>query len=143
MAVVGNAPLEDDRSAAIDAHDVVLRFNKAPHWHGRAGSRLDVLVLVNHGGQMREWLEKDALHRMAQVEAARLVVLPIPFLDGHLTPADAREQGVTDVDRINYGHEAHELLQRRGRRCRLVDRSDYTAALHELKRRPFGLLRIV
>ncbi len=57
IAIVGNAPETGDHAAAIDAADWVVRFNNAAGFGEATGSRVTHLALVNHGGQMREWLE--------------------------------------------------------------------------------------
>lgn len=56
VAVVGNAPELSDQGVAIDAADWVVRFNNAAGFGGVAGRRVTHLALVNHGGQMAEWL---------------------------------------------------------------------------------------
>jgi hypothetical protein len=43
IAIVGNGPLSRRDARHIDSHDLVIRFNQAPHY--RRGQRVDVLVL--------------------------------------------------------------------------------------------------
>jgi len=60
VALVGNAPDPTERAAGIDAADWVVRFNNAAGFGGVTGRRTTHLALVNHGGQMREWLADPA-----------------------------------------------------------------------------------
>lgn len=89
VAVVGNAPDLADQSRRIDAADWVVRFNNAAGFGGRAGSRVTHLALVNHGGQMREWLEDpDFLNRPA-IRAAGTFFFPFPQKDEPALAPDA------------------------------------------------------
>lgn len=81
LAVVGNAPEMGDRASEIDSCDMVLRFNNAAGFGGRAGERVTHLALVNRGGQPREWLEEGFGQHRA-VGRASEVILPFPPLEG-------------------------------------------------------------
>lgn len=76
VAVVGNAPELADQSGSIDAADWVVRFNNAAGFDGPAGCRVTHLALVNHGGQMREWLDDPGFAGRPVVRAARHVIFP-------------------------------------------------------------------
>ncbi|KAB0681518.1 hypothetical protein F6X38_05920 [Aureimonas leprariae] len=78
VAIVGNAPETGDHAARIDAADLVVRFNNAPGLGRQAGTRTTHLVLVNHGGQMREWLEDPDFVRRRVVAEAGAFLLPFP-----------------------------------------------------------------
>lgn len=80
IAIVGNAPDMRDRSAAIDAAEIVVRFNNAAGFTERTGSRLDWLALVNRGGQMREWLDDPGFLDRPAIRAARTFLFPFPGL---------------------------------------------------------------
>lgn len=76
VAIVGNAPEMADQAARIDAADWVVRFNNAAGFGGCAGRRVTHLVLVNHGGQMREWLSDPAFTRRSAVQDAETILFP-------------------------------------------------------------------
>ena len=57
VAIVGNAPELVDQGRCIDSADWVVRFNNTAGFEGVSGRRVTHLTLVNHGGQMREWLQ--------------------------------------------------------------------------------------
>ena len=61
-----------------------MRFNNAPGFGGRAGSRVTVLALVNRGGQARAWVEDVAFSQRPVVRQARSYLLPFP----ELSPAE-------------------------------------------------------
>lgn len=80
-ALVGNAiPLTGapDRSAEIDAHGHIWRFNNAPNMtRGLQGARTTLLWLVNSGGSMRERLELDNFPDHPAVRATRHLAFPV------------------------------------------------------------------
>ncbi len=80
LAIVGNAPEIGDHARAIDAADGIVRFNNAPGYGGRAGSRVTCLALVNRGGQPREWLAEAGFHERPVVRDALGYLLPFPEL---------------------------------------------------------------
>lgn len=90
VAIVGNAPDMADQASAIDAADAVMRFNNASGFGGRAGRRVTQLVLVNHGGQMREWLEDPRFLERPAVLASDAFLFPFAPKPGD---ADAGEDG--------------------------------------------------
>ncbi len=86
VVVVGNAP-GVDAAAAIDAGASVVRFNNAAGFGERAGSHVTHLVLVNRGGQMREWLDDPGFCDRPVVRRAQAFVLPFPMLpEAHNRP---------------------------------------------------------
>jgi len=144
-AIVGNAPLPHCLAEKIDAADHVIRFNKAPEFAGWAGTRTDELYLINHGGQMAEWLEQDTLLDHPPVRAARRIVLPIPLLPGHLpgpphgrphgaeaVPSRADDATDIDPDRINHLHRARQVLEAAGHRVESVDEAAYRSVQRTL-----------
>ena len=80
VALVGNDPALGDVSGSVAAADHVVRFNNAPGFGGMAGSRVTQLVLVNRGGQMREWLDDPGFLARPALRAARSILLPFPAL---------------------------------------------------------------
>ncbi|WP_182086576.1 hypothetical protein [Aureimonas sp. ME7] len=76
IAIVGNAPDMGDQAGRIDAADWVVRFNNASGFGGRAGGRVTHLALVNHGGQMREWLTDPGFLDRPFVSGAQTFVFP-------------------------------------------------------------------
>ncbi|RIY02851.1 hypothetical protein D3218_04845 [Aureimonas flava] len=76
IAIVGNAPELGDRGEEIDAADWVVRFNNAAGFGEAAGRRVTHLALVNHGGQMREWLEDPGFLDRPAIRAAGTFLFP-------------------------------------------------------------------
>ena len=81
VALVGNAVPSDsdpDRSAEIDAHAEVWRFNNAPGiGTGKQGARTTLLWLVNSGGSMRERLEMPDFRRREPMRTAPAIAFPV------------------------------------------------------------------
>lgn len=77
VAIIGNDPA---LGAVSDAADHVVRFNNAPGFGGKAGGRITQLVLVNRGGQMREWLDDPGFLDRPALRAARSILLAFPEL---------------------------------------------------------------
>ena len=142
--LVGNAPLRSDVGDLVDSADTVVRFNGARGFQGASGSRTDQLWLINHGGQMAEWLERGDLAERPAVRAAGHIVLPVPMLPGHLCStavATGKPAGSGtpcaghDPDRINHLAAARELLSRAGHRVRALSVTEYRAAQDALASR--------
>ena len=82
VALVGNSvpgPNDPDRSAEIDGHEDVWRFNNAPGMAGgKQGTRTTLLWLVNSGGSMRERLEMgEAFTSMPCMGSTRALAFPV------------------------------------------------------------------
>ncbi len=121
VALVGNAPGTD--AAAADAMDHVVRFNNAPGFGGRAGSRVTHLALVNRGGQMREWLADPGFLDRPVVRQAQAFLLPFPMLpEAHNRP-----------EPICFTREALALLRPLGKPVHVLPE-----ALHGEARRVLG-----
>ena len=96
IAVVGNAPEAGRIGADVDRADWVIRFNNAQGFGGETGRRLTHLVLMNFGGQTREWLEDIRFHRRAPIRHAQGFLLPIdPGIEErrHPTPLPDKRKG--------------------------------------------------
>lgn len=137
VVLVGNAPLRRSVARLVDGAARVIRFNKARGHGAESGSRTDELYLVNHGGQMAEWLAQDDLPCQPAVAAAATVVLPVPLLPGHLTSREARalerERDVAiDPDRVNHLEDAQRLLERAGCAVDRVSVAEYRGAQRAL-----------
>ncbi|HET6674184.1 MAG TPA: glycosyltransferase family 29 protein [Nitrospiraceae bacterium] len=76
VAVVGNAPLETDYSAQIDACDIVIRFNAAPEYGRNAGLKTTILFLMNSGKTTQQRLKDPAFLDSALIGGAERVYLP-------------------------------------------------------------------
>ncbi|WP_152047632.1 hypothetical protein [Aureimonas psammosilenae] len=120
VAVVGNAPDMDAAAEAIDAADWVVRFNNAPGFGGRAGSRVTHLALVNHGGQMREWLEDADFTTRPVLRGAREVLFPFPRKDEPARPGDE--------DGRDWTAEAQAILQPLGLRTTILPEAVHAQA---------------
>lgn len=132
VAVVGNAPVSRCQAAAIDAHDDVVRCNKAVGFGGARGSRCDHLVLINCGGQMAEWLQTGAIERSPAFAAATTVWLPIhpgkaALIEPPLSPSEW--QGALAQD---HTEAASERFRSHGKTVRLFDAPFFTASLAAL-----------
>jgi hypothetical protein len=91
VALVGNAPNARHPAARIDGADWVVRFNNAPGFGTWSGSRCTHLALVNHGGQMREWLAEPGFVERPAVRAAGTVLFPFPPKDEPVADEDGRD----------------------------------------------------
>ncbi|GJD65401.1 hypothetical protein [Methylobacterium frigidaeris] len=121
VALVGNAPGTD--AGVVDAAATVLRFNNAPGFGGRTGSRVTHLALVNRGGQMREWLADPGFLDRPVVRQARAFVLPFPMLpEEHNRP-----------EPVCFTREALAMLRPLGRPVHILPE-----ALHDEARRALG-----
>jgi hypothetical protein len=96
VSVVGNAPGMADQGARIDAADWVLRFNNAAGFGDRAGRRVTHLALVNHGGQMREWLEDPGFGDRPVVRASASFLFPFARKTGPCADRSADGRDWTD-----------------------------------------------
>jgi hypothetical protein len=129
IALVGNGLIDANSATEIDACDHVVRFNKANGWGGNAGTRTDTLYLVNHGGQMKEWIDTDILASMPQVLASRRIALPIPMLNGHVAPGTPGAH----IDQLNFISEASRRLQEAGHHVVAHTVADYRTAVERLR----------
>lgn len=100
IAVVGNGPLDPGSAVRIADADLVVRFNDCRGFEAEAGARLDMLFLVNRGGQAAEWLADPRFTRRRAIRRARRIVLPIhpdvesprrPEIDDATHAIDARD----------------------------------------------------
>jgi hypothetical protein len=93
IAVIGNGPVDSRSSAEIDAHDLVIRFNACRHY-GRAGRKIDVLVLSNTGSPATKFARHDkAINREALASAKSFWLARAPELvsaERILHPGDSR-----------------------------------------------------
>ena len=112
VALVGNAvpgPGQPDRSAEIDGHAEVWRFNNAPGLgSGLQGRRTTLLWLVNSGGSMRERLEMADFPDHPAMRATRALafpVHPVALRRYHLEPTPAER---ADGDRNDWTGPALE-----------------------------------
>lgn len=71
IAVVGNGPVRAEDGPAIDAHDLVVRFNSCGNY-GVSGWRCDVLALCNSGQTGRRFAAGRAWNRLAAAIAKEL-----------------------------------------------------------------------
>lgn len=120
IAVVGNAPGVHDHRDAIDAADRVVRFNNAAGHGGRTGRRVTHLVLVNFGGQMREWLDDPGFLDRPSVRDAGEFLLPIhPGDDALNAPRRTAEKRAAPGEH-DWTREAVARLAALGRPVRLL-----------------------
>ena len=89
VAIVGNAATKG-WAAQIDASDWVVRFNNAPGFGTATGRRVTHLALVNHGGQMAEWLGDPNFTRRPVVSEAGAFILPFARKETQSANADGR-----------------------------------------------------
>ena len=73
--VVGNGPIGEDMSAAVDAADFVLRFNEPKEAIGLSGTRTDWLFISNAGKPMQRRLATPSYAQSPIVQAASRVFL--------------------------------------------------------------------
>lgn len=126
IALVGNGPVDYRHASEIDAHDMVIRFNACPHY-GRAGRRIDILVLMNAGSPgWRFTTKKKALNKTAVTRAREIWFAVHPVV-----------QQETRGDDPHSGDYAEAIVRDHlnGQRWTYIDREDHIAAriaLHAL-----------
>lgn len=120
IAIVGNAPDLTPSGEAIDAADWVVRFNNAAGFGGAAGRRVTHLALVNHGGQMREWLADPGFGERPHVRAAERILFPF----GRKPPEENRD----GEDGRDWTAEAEGRLRREGRAVEILAEGSRRAA---------------
>lgn len=120
IAIVGNAPETGDHAAAIDRAEWVVRFNNARGFGGSTGHRVTHLALVNHGGQMREWLADPGFGDRPCVREAERIVFPFTRKPG--PPA------ANDEDGRDWTHEAIARLDPQRRRVEILPPQVHRAA---------------
>lgn len=76
LAIVGNGPLAAGARDRIETADAVIRFNDPVHSPALAGSRTDILFLVNSGKSMQRRLQDAAFFTSPFFLAAREIILP-------------------------------------------------------------------
>ncbi|MCO6049048.1 hypothetical protein NGM99_04485 [Mesorhizobium sp. RP14(2022)] len=76
VAIIGNAPGLQHPVEQIDRADWVVRFNNAPGFGAWSGKRVTHLALVNHGGQMEEWLGDPGFIERPVVRQAQAIIFP-------------------------------------------------------------------
>lgn len=76
IAIVGNAPPTSDLADCIDSADFVIRFNRPQGFGAENGERIDLLCLINSGGQAEEWLQQRTLTQEGYFKASRSILFP-------------------------------------------------------------------
>lgn len=76
LTIVGNGPLPAGAAAHIDASDAVIRFNNPVHSPALAGTRTDILFVVNSGKSMQARLEDPGFLTSPFFAVAKEIVLP-------------------------------------------------------------------
>ena len=136
VAVVGNAPELAGYATQIDAADHVLRFNNATGWRTTAGSRIDELVMVNCGGQMREWLADAYIFATGPSAAAPAITFPIHPDVADLFPPSGDPTG---TDGENFAGEAKALALAAGKHVTMIPAATYARACELVELGPFRL----
>ncbi len=76
IAIVGNAPPTSNMAEPIDSADFVIRFNKPQAFGAEYGQRVDLLCLINSGGQVEEWLRERTLTQQEFFKSSRSILFP-------------------------------------------------------------------
>jgi hypothetical protein len=76
VVIIGNGPIEAGLADSIGAADLVIRFNQPPHPPETAGSRTDILFLMNSGKSMQARLADRAFWEQPLLRDAGQVILP-------------------------------------------------------------------
>lgn len=76
VSIIGNGPVEAGSGAAIDAADMVIRFNEPWQPPEDIGSRTDILFLVNSGKSMQARLANAQYLESNPFRAAKEIILP-------------------------------------------------------------------
>jgi len=75
LVIVGNAPLQRDLSAEVDAADFVVRFNEPKQSIGMSGTRTDLLMLATSSKPMQRRLRDPGFVQTPTFKAAKEVML--------------------------------------------------------------------
>ncbi|MEE2951274.1 MAG: hypothetical protein VYD57_08465 [Pseudomonadota bacterium] len=118
--LIGNAPVAEDRSRAIDGAEVVVRFNNAFGFGGVTGTRTTHLFLINCGGQAREWLADPNFADRAQAQAAGTILLPIHPAKDDLYRPPLTEAERHEPDAVNMADAMVLMLRGAGKRVGIL-----------------------
>lgn len=118
--LIGNAPVAQDRSRAIDGAEVVVRFNNAFGFGGVTGTRTTHLFLINCGGQAREWLGNSQLTEGAAVRGADDILLPIHPAKDDLYRPPLTEAERHEPDAVNMADAMALMLRGTGKRVGIL-----------------------
>ncbi len=136
IAIVGNAPSNDDISSAVDQADRVVRFNNAFGYGGFTGTRIDDLYLINCGGQPLEWLRSDSFWTQECILQADRITLPFAAPGQRRNLVGSQEHTVSCVDGVNFEWDLRDRLKPLGRIVDTLPEETVAAAVHCL--REFG-----
>jgi hypothetical protein len=125
IALVGNCPVEPEDAAAIDAHDIVVRFNGCANY-GASGQRTDALALCKSGDSGRRLaMDPAAINADALASAREFWITKPPEV---VAAEELASQGDVRV----CGDAADAIVANRiaGRPWRILNASVYWAAKH-------------
>lgn len=115
IAIVGNAPTDEDRSSLIDGADYVVRFNNAFGYGGVTGMRIDELYLINCGGQPLEWLRSDAFWSRDYIAKASHITLPLAAPNRQRSLAIVDDGNCQSIDGVNFEWDMRAALRPLGK----------------------------
>ena len=133
IAIVGNAPTDEDRSSLIDGADYVVRFNNAFGYGGVTGMRIDELYLINCGGQPLEWLRSDAFWSRDYLARTSCISLPLAAQNRRPSLAIIDNDNGRSVDGLNFEWEMRAVLRPLGKTVRTLAPATVTAARSALR----------
>jgi hypothetical protein len=132
--IVGNGPVHAGAAEAIDAADLVIRFNASRNY-GEAGYRTDIVAICNTGRPAaamladRDWRESASVRRAGEIWSVRS---PAKF-------AELRSRlQITHPELNDFCDDYTEALAAfsaaHGKRHRVLDRKTHEAVVHALAR---------
>jgi hypothetical protein len=127
IALVGNGPVNTSLADEIDAHDLVIRINRAPNW-GVAGRKTDILAIVNWSNP-GHWIAagKTPTHP----EAAKAAEIWFPMSPDQIASWTHR----TDPESKTENVDATDLLQEmfKDRTCKILPAFAWNDAIISLR----------
>lgn len=124
IAIVGNAPPTSNLAEAIDSADFVIRFNEPQAFGAEYGQRVDLLCLINSGGQVEEWLRDRTLTQQEYFKASRAILFPNDpeILDRYHPRSITLAHGST---RSHLTDELRDWVEAAGKPVDVISRAQY------------------
>lgn len=132
VSIVGNGPVGAGSGAAIDAADVVIRFNEPWQLPDEIGSKTDILFLVNSGKSMQARLANDLYLDSKLFREAKEIILP--YHPSVIAKYHRRPNLLSWLKgrRADWTWQTIEALGKRGKPVTVLPASSYEKSCEEL-----------
>jgi hypothetical protein len=133
LSIIGNGPLPPDVSGRIDASDAVIRFNNPVHPTNEAGSRTDILFVVNSGKTMQVRLQEPGFLTSPYFVTARQIILPYDPEIIHKYHPKPNPLSKLKGRRADWTEPAKVMFERAGKNVTVLPASFYEDCCEELE----------